>query len=111
VCLREKLERSNTDINFEKSSVTLDEILIFQRSPFDRTGLGYREKKEISKEDPTSSKQVSERKTKSYVDVLKTPIKVEDNKSEKKCSTKDKSSSQGHYQEYFSIKMESYNQV
>jgi hypothetical protein len=55
---------------------------------------------------------LSEEKTKSYVDVLKNPIKVEDNmREEHKCSTRDKYSSQRQNQEDFSIKMESYNQV
>jgi hypothetical protein len=43
-------------MKFEKISATLDEILNCQRSPFDKTGLGYSEKKETAKEDPTSSK-------------------------------------------------------
>jgi hypothetical protein len=56
VCLREELERSNTSIKFENNSSSLNEILNCQRSPFDRTGLGYSENKETTKEDPTSSK-------------------------------------------------------
>jgi hypothetical protein len=62
VCLRKELEKSNTNMKFEKSSATLDEILNCQRSPFDKTGLGYSEKKETAKEDSTSSKQLSEGK-------------------------------------------------
>jgi hypothetical protein len=66
-------------MKFEKRFATLDEILICQRSPFHKTGLGYSEKNETSKEDPTSLKQLREGNTKSYVDVLKNPINVEDN--------------------------------
>jgi hypothetical protein len=36
-----KVEKSNTQINFLTSSMTLDEILDSQRSPNDKSGLGY----------------------------------------------------------------------
>jgi hypothetical protein len=60
-------------MKFEKISTTLNEILSYQRSPFEKFGLGYKKKKETDKEASTSSKKLS------YVDVLKNPIKVEDN--------------------------------
>jgi hypothetical protein len=70
-------------MKFEKISTTLNEILNCQRSPFDKTGLGYSEKKEVANEEAsTSSKQSSEERTKSYVDILKKSIKVEDNRKE-----------------------------
>jgi hypothetical protein len=69
-------------MKFEKSFATLDEILNCQRSPIDKTCLGYSEEKETVKEDSTSSKQLSEGNTKSYGDLLKNPIKVEDNRRE-----------------------------
>lgn len=40
--LKEKLERTaTTNLKFEKSTMILDEILSHQRSPFDKTGIGY----------------------------------------------------------------------
>jgi hypothetical protein len=70
-------------MKFQKSSTTLNEILNCQRSPFDKTGLGYSEKKvDVEEEASTSSKQSSEEKTKSYVDILKKYIKVEDNEKQ-----------------------------
>jgi hypothetical protein len=42
-------------MKFEKISTTLNEILNFQRSPFDRTGLGYSEKKEVANEEASTS--------------------------------------------------------
>ena len=70
-------------MKFEKSSVALEEILNCQRSPFDKTVLGYSEKKEVSNEEAsTSSKQSSEERTKSYADILKTSIKVEEDMQE-----------------------------
>jgi hypothetical protein len=50
VYLRKKLEKSNTNMKFEKSSTTLDEIQNCQRSPLDKTNLGYSEKNETTKE-------------------------------------------------------------
>jgi hypothetical protein len=45
VCLRKELDKTvsqlNTNMRFEKSLVVLDKILNVQRSPFDRTRLGY----------------------------------------------------------------------
>jgi hypothetical protein len=42
-----KVEKSNTQIKFLNNSMTLDEILDSQRSPNDKSGLGYN-KEEIS---------------------------------------------------------------
>jgi hypothetical protein len=47
VNLRKKVEKSNTQIKFLNNSMTLDEILDSQRSPNDKSGLGYN-KEEIS---------------------------------------------------------------
>jgi hypothetical protein len=59
-------------MKFEKSSTTLSEILNCQRSPFDKTVLGYSEKKEVSNEEAsTSSKQSSEERTESYAYIIK----------------------------------------
>jgi hypothetical protein len=70
-------------MKFKKSSTTLNEILNRQRSPFDRTSLGYSEKKEVTNEEAsTSSKQSSEERTKSYANIIKNSIKDEDNKKE-----------------------------
>jgi hypothetical protein len=52
-------------MKFENIFTTLNKILNYQRSPFDKIGLGYNKKKETDKEDSTSSKQLS------YADVLK----------------------------------------
>jgi hypothetical protein len=83
VYLRRELERSSTNIKYEKSSTTLNEILNHQRSPFDKTGLGYNKGKETANEEAsTSSKQSNEERTKKYVDSLRSFIKVEDNRKE-----------------------------
>jgi hypothetical protein len=72
------LERSNTNLEFEKISTTLNQILNYQRSTFDKIDLGYNEKKETGNEVSTSSKQLS------YVDLLKNPIKVEYHRKQEK---------------------------
>jgi hypothetical protein len=41
VNIRKKDEKSNTQIKFLNSSMNLDEILDSQRSPNDKSGLGY----------------------------------------------------------------------
>ena len=41
VNLRKKVEKSNTQIKFLSSSMTLDEILDSQRSPNDKSSIGY----------------------------------------------------------------------
>jgi Mg2+ and Co2+ transporter CorA len=45
VFLRKELEGSHTNIKFEKISTTLNEILDFQRSPFEKTSLSSCKKK------------------------------------------------------------------
>jgi hypothetical protein len=86
VSLRKELEKTTNQLNksltFGKSTEILYKILNYQRYPFEKNVLGYSEKKETTKEDPTSSKHMNERKAKSYVDVLKIPIEVEDNRRE-----------------------------
>jgi hypothetical protein len=47
VNIRKKVEKSNTQIKFLNSSMTLDEILDSQRSPNEKSGLGYN-KEEIN---------------------------------------------------------------
>ena len=43
-------------ILYEDSSIILDKILYFQRSPLDKTGLGYKKNKEKSEDDVWSPK-------------------------------------------------------
>jgi hypothetical protein len=58
-------------MKFKKIHTTLNEILNRQISPFDKTGLGYNEKKEAANEEAsTSSKQSSEERTRSYADII-----------------------------------------
>ena len=47
VNLRKKVDKSNTQIKFLNNSMILDEILDSQRSPNDKSGLGYN-KEEIN---------------------------------------------------------------
>jgi hypothetical protein len=68
VSLKEKLKKSNTQLKFEKSTETLNEILSFQRSPFIKTGLGYDENQNTPEENP-----------KSYANILKGSINNESN--------------------------------
>jgi hypothetical protein len=57
----------STNIRFEKSSTVLEDILNVQRSPFDRTGLGYNNsQKNIDFEIPERGE-----KTQSYANVLR----------------------------------------
>ena len=65
-----------TKMKFEKSSTILDELLSYQWSPSDKTGIIYSKAKKVSNE------QSSKGKTKSYVDVLKNSIKIENNRKE-----------------------------
>jgi hypothetical protein len=53
--LRKKVEKSNTHIKFKNNSTILDEILDSQRSPNDKSGLGYN-KESIHIEAGTSKK-------------------------------------------------------
>jgi hypothetical protein len=48
VNLRKKVEKSDTQIKFLNNSMTLDEIFNSQRSPNDRSGLGYNKEKIIT---------------------------------------------------------------
>jgi hypothetical protein len=48
------LKKSNAQLKFEKSTVTLNEILSFQKSPFIKTGLGYDENHNALEENPNS---------------------------------------------------------
>jgi hypothetical protein len=57
VNLRKKVEKSNTQIKFLNNSMTLDEILDRQRSPNDKSGLGYN-KEEISTPKKPDTRQV-----------------------------------------------------
>jgi len=61
----------------------LNEILNHQGSPFEKTGIGYSEKKEATHEEAsTYSKQSSEERTKSYADIFKHSTKIENNNKE-----------------------------
>ena len=51
VSLRNKMEKSNANMEFEKISATLDEILNCQRFPSNKTGIGYNKKEETMKEE------------------------------------------------------------
>jgi hypothetical protein len=83
VYLRRELECSPTITKYENVSTTLNEILKHQRSPFDKTSLGYNKGKETTIEEAsTSSKQSNEERTKKCVDILKIFIKVEYNRKE-----------------------------
>ena len=54
--LRKKCENIDSFVKFKDSSVVLDKILDFQRSPCDKTGLGYRKDKKKSEDDTWSPK-------------------------------------------------------
>jgi len=73
------LERSSIITKYDKISRTLNEFLNHQRSPSDKTSIGYNKGKEIANEEAsTSSKQSNEERTKKYVDSLRSFIKFED---------------------------------
>jgi hypothetical protein len=55
VNLIKKVEKSNTQINFLNSSMILDEILDRQRSPNDKSGLGYNKEEINSSKKPDAS--------------------------------------------------------
>jgi hypothetical protein len=55
VDLRRKVEKSNTHIKFMNNSTILDEILDSQRSPNDKSGLGYN--KEATHSEASTSKK------------------------------------------------------
>ena len=88
VDLRKEIDKLTTQVNnnlkFKKSSTTLDNMLNYQRSPFDKTGLGYDEQKNVEKGESSKppTKKVeeecskipenkSEEKAKSYADILR----------------------------------------
>ena len=53
--LRKKAEQSEAHEKFKSNSSILDEILECQRSPFDKTGLGYGKTKKETEEGPSCS--------------------------------------------------------
>jgi hypothetical protein len=73
VQLKRELEKGNNQSRFENSSKILNDILNSQRSPNDKTGLGY-------DQDSTSAKQKTDKQPISYADALRSPLKREDNK-------------------------------
>ena len=56
VGLRKKIEKSNCYEKFNIISVMLDKLLDFQRSPFDKSGLGFRKVEDNLEEDKWSPK-------------------------------------------------------
>jgi hypothetical protein len=70
VVLRKYLEKSKTQIKFINGSETLDNILSNQRSPDDKTGLGYKESLKIVKGESSTNKSTSGKAT-SYANALK----------------------------------------
>ena len=48
VCFRNKIEKSNNHVKFNRSSVILDKILDCQMSPFEKYGLGYKKEEDES---------------------------------------------------------------
>ena len=48
VGLKKKGKKNEALVKFQDSSIFLDKILDFQRSPLDKTGLGYKKNKEKS---------------------------------------------------------------
>jgi hypothetical protein len=72
--LKGELEKEKKGSKFENSSNILDEILSSQRSPNNKTGLGYTQ-------DSTSTSQGSVKRPISYADALKIPLRREDNKA------------------------------
>jgi hypothetical protein len=64
--LDKTISQSNTNLRFEKRSIVLADILNFQRSPFERTGLGY------NNNHKNTDFEIPERreKTQSYANIL-----------------------------------------
>ena len=56
VGLRKKDKKNEALVKLQDSSIVLDKILNCQRSPLDKTGLGYKKNKEKSEDDAWSSK-------------------------------------------------------
>jgi hypothetical protein len=71
--LKGEFEKEKKGSKFENSSKILDEILSSQRSPNNKTGLGYTQ-------DSTSTSQGSVKRPISYADALKGSLRREDNK-------------------------------
>jgi hypothetical protein len=71
--LKNELEKEKKRSNFGNSSKILDEIISSQRSPNNKTGLGYIQ-------DSTSTSQGSVKRPISYADALKGPLRREYNK-------------------------------
>jgi hypothetical protein len=71
--LKSELEKEKKRSKFGNSSKILDEILSSQRSPNNKTGLGYTQ-------DSTSTSQGSVKRPISYADALKGSLRREDNK-------------------------------
>jgi predicted RNase H-like nuclease (RuvC/YqgF family) len=75
--LRKEIDIITTELNnslkFERSSMMLDNMLNNQRSPFDKTGLGY---------NPNSTLQKTKEEPKSYVVALNNPIEHDENTNE-----------------------------
>jgi hypothetical protein len=71
--LKSEIEKEKKGSQFENSSKILDEIISSQRSPNNKTGLGYTQ-------DSTSTSQGSVKKPISYPDALKKSLRKEDNK-------------------------------
>jgi hypothetical protein len=72
--LKSEIEKENKGSQFENSSKILDEILSSQRSPNNKTGLGYTQ-------NSTSTSQGSVKKPISYAYALKNLLRKEDNKA------------------------------
>jgi hypothetical protein len=71
--LKGEFEKEKKRSKFENSSKILDEILSSQRSPNNKTGLGYTQ-------DSTTTSQGSAKRPISYADALKGSLRREDNK-------------------------------
>ena len=56
VGLRKKNDKNESFVKFKDNSVVLDKILDFQRSPLDKTSLGYKKEKKKSEDDTWSPK-------------------------------------------------------
>jgi DNA repair exonuclease SbcCD ATPase subunit len=72
--LKSEIEKEKKGSQFGNSSKILDEIISSQRSPNNKTGLGYTQ-------DSTSTSQGSVKKPISYTDALKNSLRKEDNKA------------------------------
>jgi hypothetical protein len=72
--LKNEIEKVNKGSQFENSSRILNEIINSQRSPNNKTSLGYTK-------DSTSASQRSVKKPISYADALKNSFRKEDNEA------------------------------